>query len=70
MFTSGFGWLNSIPIVGDFQESCCRPRPRSWKIPPLKITRSLVALGPMSTAKQSFTPPTETAWQAAMLLYP
>lgn len=61
MFTRVFGWLNSIPIVGDSRGNSCRPRQRSWKIPSLKITLSLVALEPVSTTKQSFTPPTETA---------
>ena len=70
MFTRVFGWLNSILIVGDSRGSSCKPRQHSWKIPPLKITLSLAVLGPMSTTKQSFTPPTETAWQAVLLLHP
>lgn len=63
MITRGFGWLESILIVGDSRESSCRPRQCSWKIPPLKIALGLATLGPMSTTKLSFTPLTETAWQ-------
>lgn len=59
MFARDFGWLNSIPIVGDSRESSCRPGQRSSKIPPLKTTLSLAALGPKSATTQTFTLPTE-----------